>query len=61
MWGVYPEAIDWKIALRTDILIWASVYEVGLQKHFNKFAYMDRLLGFKSVFFYSRFLPTHPK
>ena len=38
MWGVFPEAIDWNIALRTQILIWASISEVGSQKHFRKWA-----------------------
>ena len=33
MWGVYPEAIDWNIALRTQILIWVSVSEVRFQKN----------------------------
>ena len=33
MWGVYPEAIDWNIALRTQISFWASISEVGSQKH----------------------------
>ena len=28
MWGVYPGPIDWNIVLRTEILIWASIYEV---------------------------------
>ena len=28
MWGVYPEATDWNIALHTQILIWASISEV---------------------------------
>ena len=27
MWGVYPEAIDWNIALLTQISFWVSVYE----------------------------------
>ena len=32
MWGVYPEAIDWNIALRTKISFWARISEVGYQK-----------------------------
>ena len=27
MWGVYPEAIDWNIALLTQISFWVSVSE----------------------------------
>ena len=27
IWGVYPEAIDWNIALCTQILFWVSVSE----------------------------------
>ena len=27
VWSVYPEAIDWNIALRTQISFWVSVSE----------------------------------
>ena len=27
VWGVYPETIDWNIALRTQISFWVSVSE----------------------------------
>ena len=33
MWGVYPEGIDWNIALHTQISFWAGISEVGSQKH----------------------------
>ena len=31
IWGAYPEAIDLNIELHTQILIWASISEVGSQ------------------------------
>ena len=43
MWCVYPEAIDWNIALSTHILIWESISEVGSQK-------LYRFLGANSFF-----------
>ena len=33
MWGVYPEAINWNIALQTQIFIQVSVSEVRFQKN----------------------------
>ena len=50
MWGVYPEAIDWNIALHTQISFWASISEVGSQKHFKKWGQFCRFLGSESVF-----------
>ena len=37
MWGVYQEAIYWNIALRTQILIWASISEslFLMESHFR--------------------------
>ena len=32
MWGFHPEAIDWNIALCTQIQFWESVSEVRFQK-----------------------------
>ena len=32
LWGVYPEAIDWNIVLRTQISFMASISEVGSRK-----------------------------
>ena len=50
MWGVYPEAKDWNIALRTKIKFWAGISEVGSQKHFKKWGQFCRFLGSESVF-----------
>ena len=53
MWGAYTVAIEWNSALRTQILIWASLYEVGHLyevEHFNKWGQFYRLLGSKSVY-----------
>ena len=50
MWGVYPEAIDWNIALHTQISFWASISEVGSQKHFKKWGQCFRFLGSESAF-----------
>ena len=33
MLGVYPKAIEWNIALRTQILFWVSASEVRFQKN----------------------------
>ena len=32
MWGVYSEAIDWNIMLRTKISFWTRISEVGSPK-----------------------------
>ena len=50
MWGVYPEAIDWNIALRTQISFWASISEVGSKKHFKIWGQFCRFLGSESAF-----------
>ena len=39
MGGVYPDAIDRNIGLHTHILFWASISEVGSQKHFKKWGH----------------------
>ena len=36
MWGVYPEAIDWNIAMRTQILFWVSVSKLDFCEFFEK-------------------------
>ena len=33
MWDVFPEAIDWNIALHTQILFWVVVSEVRFQNN----------------------------
>ena len=36
VWGVYPEAMDWNIALRTQISFWVSLSEEKvLSEHKN--------------------------
>ena len=49
MWGVYPEAIDLNIVLRTRISFWATISEVGSQKHFKKWGPFCRFLGSESA------------
>ena len=61
MWGVFPDAIDWNIALHTQTLIWASKSEVGFQKPFQRWSQFYRFLCSESVFLESHFRYTHQK
>ena len=61
MWCVYPEAIDWNIALSTHILIRESISEVGSQKHFKKWGKLYRFSGDNIFFFKSYFRYTLSK
>ena len=53
MSGVYPEAIDYNIALHTQIVICASISEVELQKLFKKWGQFYGCLCSESVFFFT--------
>ena len=33
MWGVYPEALDWNIALHIQILFWVGISEVVFENN----------------------------
>ena len=50
VWGVYPKAMDWNFALHTQILIWASISEVGSQKHFKKGGHSYRCLALRRFY-----------
>ena len=51
MWGVYPEAIDWNISLRTQILIWGQYISIWIPKHFKKWGQFYRFFGSESCSF----------
>ena len=50
MWGVSPEEIHWNITLRTQILFWATISDVGSQEHLKKWGPFCRVLGSESAF-----------
>ena len=53
--GCLPEAIDWNIALRTQIFFWVGVSEVRFQKKHFQSKKPSKLAKFPKVFLGSNF------